>query len=867
MSDPAPLATPIAAEVDTRRFGVFVDRQHGGALTSPLGTCLVAWIMSRSGNGWEAALIWLGLINLVEVLLLLVTHRYRKTKDRQAAMPYTKPQMTALSLLIGIAWGSSVWYFGAATEFHSYLLVLVVLMGVAGVCQMIFSPDRVAMVVFYAGLLLLPALHALTSSPRFGIEIAVGMTVAFILLVQYSLLAGRQLVSDIETNAKLNAALAQLRDSEQRLAAIFATSPVAIVVSTLAEGRILDVNQAGLDMAGVERKAVVGNTADQLGSYVDPLQRGRIVEQLRRDGHVANIESEFRRPDGRTQTHLVSARVTEMNGTPVILTARQDISERKQADHRLRELSMAVEQSPNSVCITELDGTIRYVNDAFVRSSGFAREEAIGRKPDYLWAETMPPATYQALRTSLLSGGTWSGEFRRRQMDGSEFVELVKISPIREADGCVTRFLAVGENTTEKTRMAEELDAHRHHLEELVQQRTRELHEARIQADAANVAKSAFLANMSHEIRTPMNAITGMVHLIKRAGVGQKQAEQLDKIETASRHLLEIISAVLDLSKIEAGKFSLDETDLDVSEIPGNVVAILAEKARAKNVALRIEQRALPGNLLGDKIRLQQALLNYAVNALKFTEAGSVTLRVGVISEMPESVLLRFEVEDTGIGIAPETLARLFDRFEQGDNSMTRRFGGTGLGLAITRHLAELMGGEAGASSTPGTGSQFWFTARLKKDLVQSASPSGRPDASDAEGILRNHYPGRHVLVVDDDEVNRNVAELMLQGAGFRVDTAEDGQVAVGMAQATDYDLIFMDMQMPILDGVAATKDIRSLPGREHTPIIAMTANAFVEDRKTCLGAGMNDFLSKPFDPERLFAISLKWMPAMDTIA
>jgi two-component system sensor histidine kinase/response regulator len=737
-------ASPIAAKVEARRVDVFVDRQYQGALTSPLGTCLVAWIMSRSGAGWEPALIWLSLINVVEVLILLLARRHRNVPDGQAAMRNTMPRMTALSLAIGIAWGSSVWFLGPGTDFHSYLLIFVILMGVAGVCQMLFSPDRVSMIAFYAGLLLLPALHGLTSSPRFGIEIAAGLSVAFVLLVQYSLLAGRQLVADFETNARLESALMQLSESERHLAAVFATTPVALMISTPGEGRIIDINQAGLEMTAADRKSIVGKTVGELQTYVDPGQRAGLVAELQRTGQISGFEGEFRRPDGTIRTCLLAARISELNGKKVVFTALQDI--------------------------------------------------------------------------------------------------------------------------TEKKRMADELEAHRHHLEELVQQRTRELQQARMQADAANVAKSAFLANMSHEIRTPMNAITGMVHLIKRGGVGPRQAEQLDKIDTASRHLLEILSAVLDLSKIEAGKFSIDEAEVDVARIPANVVAILAEKARARNVALHIEGQDLPAKLLGDKARLQQALLNYAINALKFTEAGSVTLRVGAVSETADSVLLRFEVEDTGIGIGPETLCRLFASFEQGDNSMTRRFGGTGLGLVITRHLAELMGGDAGAESTPGVGSRFWFTARLKKAPAEVLASGPGEDEADAETLLRQRHPGRRVLVVDDDEVNRSVAEMLLESAGLRVDTAEDGQVAIGMVQHTDYDLILMDMQMPILDGVEATREIRRLPGMQATPIIAITANAFIEDRNICLDAGMNDFLSKPFDPKRLYAISLKWMPALDTV-
>jgi two-component system sensor histidine kinase/response regulator len=492
---------------------------------------------------------------------------------------------------------------------------------------------------------------------------------------------------------------------------------------------------------------VVGKTVGELGS----LRRSAGSAAGHRRGaaahrpHVAASKSEFRRPDGSTQTHLISARVTEMNGTPVILTARQDISERKQADHRLRELSMAVEQSPNSVCITELDGTIRYVNDAFVRSSGFAREEAIGRKPDYLWAESMTPATYQALRTSLLSGGTWSGEFRRRQMDGSELVELVKISPIRDADGSVTRFLAVGENTTEKTRMAEELDAHRHHLEELVQQRTRELHAGTYPGRCRERGEERLPCQ--HEPRDPdadeRHHRHGAPDQARRRR-SAKQAEQLDKIETASRHLLEILSAVLDLSKIEAGKFSIDETDLDVAGIAGQRRRHPGRKGPRQERGAANRTAGPARESAGRQGPSAAGLAELRVNALKFTEAGSVTLRVSVVSETPESVLLRFEVEDTGNRHSPgNPVPASSPSFEQGDNSMTRRFGGTGLGLAITRHLAELMGGEAGASSTPGTGSQFWFTARLKKNLVQSEVSVGPAGCeANAETLLRQALPG-----------------------------------------------------------------------------------------------------------------------------
>jgi signal transduction histidine kinase/ActR/RegA family two-component response regulator len=375
-------------------------------------------------------------------------------------------------------------------------------------------------------------------------------------------------------------------------------------------------------------------------------------------------------------------------------------------------------------------------------------------------------------------------------------------------------------------------------------------------AEAANIAKSAFLANMSHEIRTPMNGIVGMANILRREGVTPKQADHLEKIDIAAQHLLVIINNILDISKIEAGKFVLEEIPVTVANLLTNVGAILAERLKAKNIHLLIQTESLPANLIGDPTRIQQALLNYTVNAVKFSESGDVTLRIRKLEEAVDSVLVRFEVEDAGIGIAPETVLRLFAAFEQADNSMTRKFGGTGLGLVITRRLAELMGGEAGVTSALGIGSTFWFTARLKKG---SADPV--PQAmviDDVEAEIRQHYSGYRVLVVDDDEINREVAQIQLEAVDLAVDTAQDGAEAIAMAQQRIYAAIFMDMQMPNVNGLEATKGIRGIPQYRDVPIIAMTANAFAEDRARCFAAGMNDFLTKPFNPATLFTTLLR---------
>ncbi|MBI3229924.1 MAG: response regulator, partial [Burkholderiales bacterium] len=641
---------------------------------------------------------------------------------------------------------------------------------------------------------------------------------------------------------------ASLADREFKLAAIIRNSPAALSLKTI-EGRYDLANPNFQRIHHLTEAEIIGKTdaelyntevAAQIRSndalILRTMTRHSLEEKIPLDGEMHSFMS-----------HMFPV-CDETGKARFICRISLDITANKKAEAQLIKLAQVAQQSPESIIITDLHANIEYVNDAFVKNSGYSREETLGRNPRFLQSGKTPSTQFAQVWAALKNGQTWQGEISNRRKDGTEYTDLAMIMPIRQSDGQISHYVELSRDISERKRGLEELEQYRHHLEELVSTRTSELAQAKEAAERANRYKSNFLANMSHEIRTPMNAIAGLTYMLGRSQLPHTAQGIVRKIDVACHSLLAIINDILDFSKIEAGRMEIDATDFRLSEVLDKVATVMFVNAADKDLELIIAPpQPHIDFLIGDALRLEQILINLVGNGIKFTEHGHVALHVSLLAGDEQRVTLRFAVQDTGIGIPLEVQQLIFDSFSQADISTTRRFGGTGLGLAICRKLVTMMGGEIGLNSAPGKGSEFWLTL-----------PFARQSGATAQAIIPPEMHGLRLLIADDNAFALEALQQTAESLAWQVHSFDSGQnLLAQLAQQHSKEVvILLDWKMPELDGIAIAQRIRNLPqpAIATTPIVLMVSSYSSEE---LLAANENmlvdAILNKPITPSSLF--------------
>ena len=609
------------------------------------------------------------------------------------------------------------------------------------------------------------------------------------------------------------------------------------------DGRIIDANQTAADFYGYTRDRLKNMTVTDINIAPPEV----VAEQMRRvrthDRQHFNFTHRCASGELR-EVEVYSGPVT-IGGRVVLYSIIHDITERKQHEQEIRRYREIVQCSDDAIIAKDLKGIVTNWNKGAEVVFGYPAEEMVGRPIAVIYPPDLIPEE-QTLLVRVISGEPAQRYISRRiRRDGAVIHVSVTLSPIRNEQGEIAGISKIARDITEEVRREEELAR------------------ARDAADAANRAKSLFLANMSHEIRTPLNGVLGLAQLLEDEPLTPHQKEMVSRLRDTGDTLLVIINDILDFSRIEAGQLRFETREFLLSQILDGLDALQGRLARAKGLVFRIETAVKPDlRLVGDPVRFEQIILNLVNNAVKFTGQGEVSIRISSHPAAAGDIRLRVEVCDTGIGIPPEARDALFSPFTQADDSITRRFGGSGLGLSICKRLIEALGGEIGVVSTPGAGSTFWFELDFATATVHTAAlPAGE------HAPLTRQLHGRRILVVDDSAVNRDVVVRALDKQGIETVQAGNGREALTMIDAHPgrFDLVLMDIQMPELDGIAATRCLRQELKLATLPVIAFTAGVYDEDRQSALAAGVNDFLPKPVDLKQMFAMLMKWLPQGET--
>jgi PAS domain S-box-containing protein len=603
------------------------------------------------------------------------------------------------------------------------------------------------------------------------------------------------------------------------------------------QGRVRETNPTFCEMLGYRYEEVIGMSVLQWEANFNPEEA---VKKIHENFNRANVfETRHRRKDGSIIDVEVSAKAISINGETLLWNASRDISDRKRAEFERARLQAIIMEAPDFIASSDMSAHLTFLNPAGARMVGLPAQvdlsdlEIKDMQPE--WATKM--VVEEGIPTVLRQGYWQTESALLNRQDGREIPVSQLLLLHRDKNGVPQQLSTIMRDITR------------------FKQTEQALQQARDQAESLARSKSEFLANMSHEIRTPMNAIIGLSQLVLNTPLSAQQHDYLDKILGSSHHLLEILNDILDFSKLEANRLTIVPELFNLNELIHNLESLFYARAQKKSLAFKLDvAEDVPRNLLGDTLRLQQILVNLISNSIKFTEQGFIRLLISVVAPPSEDkVILKFALEDSGIGISKEQQTHLFQPFTQADGSITRRFGGTGLGLVISRKLAQMMGSDIQCRSVIGEGSQFWFDMPfgLSKQPVENASngPKRNRVTLDQLREATKGLANARVLLVEDNPLNQQVAREFLNAAGFKVITANDGQQALDFLSEQAFDVVLMDIQMPVLDGLQATRLLRNQACFADLPIIAMSAGVTLDEQAQCESAGMTDFIAKPIDP------------------